>query len=46
MNIRDTRKCNLYNLAALACYMDVPKAELLDYFHELLADKTFLKSIN
>jgi len=46
MKIRDTRKCNLFNLTSLARYMKVPAETLIGYYDELLGDKEFLKSIN
>lgn len=46
MDIRDTRKCNLFNLAALARYMVVPAEDLIGYYNELLGDQDFLKSVN
>ena len=46
MDIRDTRKCNLFNLAALARYMGIAPEELIGYYDELLSDQEFLKSIN
>lgn len=46
MDIRDTRKCNLFNLKALACYSGVPTDDLVGYYNELLSDQDFLNSIN
>lgn len=46
MDIRDTRKCNLFNLAALAGYTGVPAEALIGYYDELLSDQDFLKSVN
>lgn len=46
MDIRDIRKCNLFNLAALARYMGVPAEALVGYYDELLSDQDFLKSVN
>jgi hypothetical protein len=46
MNIRETRKCNLFNLAALARYLQASQEELEGYYDELLSDDDFLKAIN
>jgi hypothetical protein len=44
--IEDTRKCNLFNLAALARYLGSPSEEVIGYYDELSADRTFLDDIN
>ena len=46
MNIRYTRKCNLFNLKAVSGYLDIPEEFLVAYYEELLGDRSFLKSIN
>ena len=46
MDIADSRKCNLFNLATLARYMEIDQALLIKYYNELLADQDFLISIN
>ena len=46
MDIGDTRKCNLFNLKALAAYMRASSEELISYYDELLDDQEFLNLIN
>ena len=46
MDIRDTRKCNLMNLALVARYLGVPTGQLVRYYDELLADRVFLEAVN
>jgi len=46
MDIRDTRKCNLMNLATVANYAGVPERRLVKYYDELRADQEFLSAVN
>lgn len=46
MDIRDTRKCNLFNLASLARYLGIPAQGLVRYYDELRRDRAFLKAVN
>jgi hypothetical protein len=46
MHIRDTHKCNLWNLQKLAGFLDTPKELLLGYYEELTADAGFLAQLN
>ena len=46
MNIQDTRKCNLMNLAMVARYFGVESSVLVNYYEEICADKSFLTNVN
>ena len=46
MEIRDTRKCNLMNLALVARYLGARAQDLIRYYGELRADREFLSSVN
>ena len=46
MDIQDTRKCNLWNLEALARYLAVDVATLIGYYEELLDDQQLLRELN
>ena len=46
MDIQDTRKCNLWNLEALARYLAVDVATLIGYYEELLDDERFIRELN
>ncbi len=46
MDIRDTRKCNLMNLASVARYLGAPARDLIQYYEEIRADRTFLDAVN
>ena len=46
MDIQDTYKCNLMNLAALARYLSVAPDTLIGYYEELRQDQMFLDGLN
>jgi hypothetical protein len=46
MNIRDTRKCNLMNLALVARYLGCSTSRLIRYYQELAEDRAFLAAVN
>jgi predicted O-methyltransferase YrrM len=46
LNIADTRKCNLMNLASVARYLSEPVEAIVNYYDELRADRDFLAGIN
>lgn len=46
MHIRDTRKCNLWNLEALAEFLGADADVLRGYYQELLDDERFIASLN
>ena len=43
MEISDSRKCNLMNLAKVEVFLDVPSGMLRHYYEELLEDIFSLK---
>ena len=46
MDIQDTRKCNIWNLEALAGYLGAERAVLTGYYQELLDDSKFIVELN
>lgn len=46
MDIADTYKCNLMNLAGVARYLGVPTDVLVGYYEELREDEEFLNALN
>jgi Methyltransferase domain len=46
VNIQETRRCNLYNLGAVARYYDVDEKAVIASYEELLDDNRFLNDIN
>lgn len=46
MHIRDTRKCNLMNLALVSRYLGAPERELVKYYEEIREDRSFLAAVN
>ena len=45
MEISDSRKCNLMNLAKVEVFLDVPSGMLRHYYEELLEDIFSLKKL-
>lgn len=46
MEISDSRKCNLMNLAKVEGFLDVPSGMLRHYYEELLEDIFFIEEVN
>jgi predicted O-methyltransferase YrrM len=46
MDILETRKCNHWNLEAVARYLQIDGHVLTEYYDELLADQLFLRELN
>ena len=46
MEISDSRKCNLMNLAKVEAFLDVPNGMLRHYYEELLEDNFFIEEVN
>ncbi len=46
MEISDSRKCNLMNLAKVEVFLDVPNGMLRHYYEELLEDIFFIEEVN
>lgn len=46
MDIKDSRKCNIFNLNALARYFEVNPEDCLSIYMELLQDSDFINQIN
>ena len=46
MDINESRRCNQYNLTALASYLAIEQEILIGYYNELIEDCFFLDQIN
>jgi len=46
MDIRETRRCNLLNLGAVARYLRMAPEAIFPYYEEILADAPFLVAVN
>jgi Methyltransferase domain len=46
MNIKETRANNIYNIKALASYLEVDETIFLEFYTELLEDHKFLSEVN